>query len=242
MVNKFEQLLNVYAPKYETGGRFWPIVHNSTIFSLVLMHIIAIGLFGLKEIPLAAGLTIPLPLLTLLFNEYCRKRFLPIFKSFPVEVCLHQLYQLNYSFYLDSKQFKLASIPALLYTDLIRSCLIRRNFGAHLTVLISFKNSKLSESSLAEMVKSGALLWEAPKCFQVHFKKRFYFILLTKTCVILTKVLMSKNTSQKHCQMDPSTSVVSHWLRVSSLYLCSVWQRKIKKTIVILQWMHFMIN
>ncbi|KAB2610284.1 CSC1-like protein HYP1 [Pyrus ussuriensis x Pyrus communis] len=81
------KFLNVYEPKYETGGRFWPTVHNSTIFSLVLMHIIAIGMFGLKEIPLAAGLIIPLPILTLLFNEYCRKRFLPIFQDYPAE-CL----------------------------------------------------------------------------------------------------------------------------------------------------------
>ncbi|KAL6287828.1 hypothetical protein ACE6H2_012218 [Prunus campanulata] len=81
------QLLNVYAPKYETGGRFWPTVHNSTIFSLVLMHVIAIGIFGLKKLSLASTLTVPLPILTLLFNEYCRKRFLPIFKDYPVE-CL----------------------------------------------------------------------------------------------------------------------------------------------------------
>ncbi|KAJ4835385.1 CSC1-like protein hyp1 [Turnera subulata] len=81
------QLLNVYAPKYETGGEFWPIVHNGTIFSLILMHIIAIGLFGLKKLPLASSLTIPLPVLTLIFNEYCRKRFLPLFKGYPTE-CL----------------------------------------------------------------------------------------------------------------------------------------------------------
>lgn len=80
------QLLNVYAAKYETGGRFWPIVHNSTIFSLILMHIIAIGIFGLKKLPLASSLTIPLPLLTLLFNLYCRKRFLPVFNAYPTEV------------------------------------------------------------------------------------------------------------------------------------------------------------
>ncbi|KAM1887740.1 hypothetical protein ACFX13_045947 [Malus domestica] len=81
------QFLNVYAPKYETDGKFWPTVHNSTIFALVLMHIIAIGMFGLKKVPLASSLTIPLPILTLLFNEYCRKRFLPIFKAYPAE-CL----------------------------------------------------------------------------------------------------------------------------------------------------------
>ncbi|KAL9323478.1 hypothetical protein ACSQ67_008335 [Phaseolus vulgaris] len=81
------QLLKVYVPKFETGGEFWPTVHNSTIFSLVLMHIIGIGIFGLKKLPLASILTLPLPILTLLFNEYCKKRFFPIFKDYPAE-CL----------------------------------------------------------------------------------------------------------------------------------------------------------
>ncbi|KAL1360857.1 hypothetical protein HN51_006235 [Arachis hypogaea] len=81
------QLLNVYIPKYQTGGEFWPTVHNYTIFSLLLMHIIVIGIFGLKKLPLASGLTLPLPILTFLFNEYCRKRFLPIFEAYPAE-CL----------------------------------------------------------------------------------------------------------------------------------------------------------
>ncbi|KAK2419972.1 CSC1 protein HYP1 [Trifolium repens] len=81
------QFLKVYVPKFETGGEFWPTVHTSTIFSLILMHVIAIGIFGLKNLPLAAGLTLPLPIFTLLFNEYCQKRFLPIFKHFPAE-CL----------------------------------------------------------------------------------------------------------------------------------------------------------
>lgn len=82
------QLLNVYEPKYETGGKFWPIVHDSTIFSLVLMQVIVVGIFGLKKLSLASSLTIPLIVLTLLFNYYCRKRFLPIFRAYSAEVCL----------------------------------------------------------------------------------------------------------------------------------------------------------
>ncbi|KAK7394462.1 hypothetical protein VNO78_14990 [Psophocarpus tetragonolobus] len=81
------QLLNVYVAKYQTGGEFWPTVHNYTVFSLVLMHIIVIGIFGLKKLPLGSALTLPLPILTLLFNEYCQKRFFPIFKAYPAE-CL----------------------------------------------------------------------------------------------------------------------------------------------------------
>ncbi|KAI7757545.1 hypothetical protein M8C21_032784 [Ambrosia artemisiifolia] len=79
------QLLNVYSPKFETGGTFWPIVHNSMVFSLILMHLIAVGIFGLKKLPLASSLTIPLPIITLLFNNFCRKRFLPVFKGYPAE-------------------------------------------------------------------------------------------------------------------------------------------------------------
>lgn len=82
------QFLNVYAPKYETAGKFWPIVHNSMIFSLVLMHAIAIGIFTVKKLSIASTLIFPLPVLTLLFNEYCRKRFLPIFIAYSAEVCL----------------------------------------------------------------------------------------------------------------------------------------------------------
>lgn len=85
--NLLLQFINVYAPKYETAGKFWPIVHNSMIFSLLLMHVIAVGIFTLKSLPLASTLIFPLPILTLLFNAYCRKRFLPIFKAYSAEVC-----------------------------------------------------------------------------------------------------------------------------------------------------------
>ncbi|XP_076902447.1 hyperosmolality-gated Ca2+ permeable channel 2.4-like [Bidens hawaiensis] len=79
------QMLYVYAPKYESAGKFWPIVHDTTIFSLVLMQFIAFGIFKLKKLPYATSVTIPLPVITLLFNEYCRKRFLPIFCAYSTE-------------------------------------------------------------------------------------------------------------------------------------------------------------
>lgn len=79
------QFINVYASKFETAGRFWPIVHNSMIFSLVLMQAIAVGIFTLKKVPWASTLIFPLPVLTLLFNEYCRKRFLPNFIGYSAE-------------------------------------------------------------------------------------------------------------------------------------------------------------
>ncbi|OEL31572.1 CSC1-like protein RXW8 [Dichanthelium oligosanthes] len=79
------QFLNVYCTKYDTGGLYWPIAHNTTIFSLVLTQIICLGVFGLKESPVAAGFTVPLIIFTLLFNQYCRKRHLPLFKTFPAQ-------------------------------------------------------------------------------------------------------------------------------------------------------------
>ncbi|PPD86166.1 hypothetical protein GOBAR_DD16899 [Gossypium barbadense] len=84
----FSQILNVYVPKYESGGQFWPVVHNTTIFSLVLTQVIALGVFGIKRSPVASGFTIPLIFLTLLFNEYCRQRFSPVFKRSPAQVLI----------------------------------------------------------------------------------------------------------------------------------------------------------
>ncbi|XP_065881169.1 CSC1-like protein RXW8 [Euphorbia lathyris] len=82
------QILNVYILKYEGGGIFWPMVHNTTIFSLVLTQIIAIGVFGIKQSPIASGFTFPLLICTLLFNEYCRQRFYPIFRKDAVQVLI----------------------------------------------------------------------------------------------------------------------------------------------------------
>ncbi|XP_074274626.1 CSC1-like protein At1g69450 [Silene latifolia] len=79
------QFINVYSPKFETAGKFWPNVHNSMIFSLLLMHSIALGIFTLKKLQMGSTLMIPLPVMTLLFNEYCRKRFLPNFLAYSVE-------------------------------------------------------------------------------------------------------------------------------------------------------------
>ncbi|KAL9226181.1 hypothetical protein vseg_002022 [Gypsophila vaccaria] len=79
------QFINVYAPKFESAGKFWPTVHNSMISSLVLMHCIALGIFTLKKLRTASSVILPLPFLTLLFNEYCRKRFLPNFIAYSAE-------------------------------------------------------------------------------------------------------------------------------------------------------------
>ncbi|XP_019174881.1 PREDICTED: CSC1-like protein RXW8 isoform X2 [Ipomoea nil] len=80
------QILNVYVTKYQTGGLYWIIVHKATIFSLVLTQIIALGVFGLKKSTVASGFTFPLIICTLLFNEYCRQRFHPVFRNLPAQI------------------------------------------------------------------------------------------------------------------------------------------------------------
>lgn len=70
----------------------WAIVHNATIFPLVMAQIIDLGVFGLKESTVASGFMIPLVILTLLFNEYCRQRFQPLFTNLQAQVCICIIY------------------------------------------------------------------------------------------------------------------------------------------------------
>ncbi|KAK8444272.1 hypothetical protein SEVIR_9G108400v4 [Setaria viridis] len=79
------QILNVYYPKYEMGGKLWPIMHNTIVFSLVLMQVIALGIFTIKHSPVATGFTILLLVGTVLFNEYCRHRFSRIFEAYSAQ-------------------------------------------------------------------------------------------------------------------------------------------------------------
>ncbi|KAK7849882.1 csc1-like protein [Quercus suber] len=63
------QIVNVYTSKHDTGGQFWPLVHNTTIFSLIITQITTLGAFGIKRSPVASGFTIPLIICTLIVNE-----------------------------------------------------------------------------------------------------------------------------------------------------------------------------
>ncbi|KAL6124938.1 hypothetical protein ACLB2K_077446 [Fragaria x ananassa] len=70
---------DVYETVYDTCGQYWPYIHHYILIAIVLMQITMIGLFGLKSKPAASISTVPLLLLTLMFNEYCKIRFLPTF-------------------------------------------------------------------------------------------------------------------------------------------------------------------
>ncbi|XP_010521464.1 PREDICTED: CSC1-like protein At3g54510 [Tarenaya hassleriana] len=82
------QMEDVYAITYDTCGRFWPFIHHSIFVSIILMQVTMVGLFGLKSKPSASIATIPLILITIGFNEYCKIRFLPSFKHFPIQTAV----------------------------------------------------------------------------------------------------------------------------------------------------------
>ncbi|KAK7848358.1 csc1-like protein [Quercus suber] len=82
---KCHKIQDVYAIVYETCGQYWPYIHHYIIVAIVLMQITMIGLFGLKSMPAASISIIPLLLLTLMFNEYWKKRFLPTFHHYSIQ-------------------------------------------------------------------------------------------------------------------------------------------------------------
>ncbi|CAK7336562.1 unnamed protein product [Dovyalis caffra] len=79
------QIEDVYETVYETCGEYWPYVHHYIFVGIILMQITMIGLFGLKSKPSASIATIPLLVLTVMFNEYCKIRFLPTFRHYSVK-------------------------------------------------------------------------------------------------------------------------------------------------------------
>ncbi|KAH0454567.1 hypothetical protein IEQ34_016491 [Dendrobium chrysotoxum] len=80
------QMQDVYKIIYDTHGQYWPYIHHYIIITIVLMQLTMIGLFGLKSKPGASVSTVALVLLTVLFNEYCKIRFLPSFQHRPIQI------------------------------------------------------------------------------------------------------------------------------------------------------------
>ncbi|KAF3667314.1 CSC1-like protein [Capsicum annuum] len=79
------QIEDVYITTYETCGLYWPYVHHYIIVAIILMQVTMIGLFGLKAKPSASFSVIPLMVVTILFNEYCKMRFLPSFNHVSIQ-------------------------------------------------------------------------------------------------------------------------------------------------------------
>ncbi|KAK8639941.1 hypothetical protein V6N13_138307 [Hibiscus sabdariffa] len=79
------QIINVYNQQYESGAAFWPHVHSRIIASLVISQLLLLGLLSTKKAANSTPLLVALPILTLYFHKYCKNRFEPAFRKYPLE-------------------------------------------------------------------------------------------------------------------------------------------------------------
>ncbi|CAM6086043.1 unnamed protein product [Calypogeia fissa] len=84
------QALKVYVPDYESGGRFWPHIHNRFLAGLVVAQITAIGYFAIKKFAFVFFL-FPLLLITYLFFSITQKVFYPSFKYVSILVASEEV-------------------------------------------------------------------------------------------------------------------------------------------------------
>nr|CAB3500032.1 unnamed protein product [Digitaria exilis] len=84
------QIINVYNQEYESAAAFWPQVHSRIIASLLISHVTLFGLMSTKEAAFSTPLLIFLPLLTIWFHSYCKSRFEPAFRKYPLEEAMEK--------------------------------------------------------------------------------------------------------------------------------------------------------
>ncbi|KAL4199489.1 hypothetical protein AMTRI_Chr03g51400 [Amborella trichopoda] len=79
------QIINVYNQEYESVAAFWPHVHGRIIASLLISQFLLLGLLSTKKAADSTPLLIVLPVLTIWFHKYCKSRFEPAFRKYPLE-------------------------------------------------------------------------------------------------------------------------------------------------------------
>ncbi|KAL6985662.1 hypothetical protein U1Q18_019037 [Sarracenia purpurea var. burkii] len=79
------QIINVYNQQYESVAAFWPHVHSRIIASLLISQLLLLGLLSTKKAANSTPLLVALPILTLSFHKYCKNRFEPAFRKYPLE-------------------------------------------------------------------------------------------------------------------------------------------------------------
>ncbi|XP_043695357.1 CSC1-like protein At1g32090 [Telopea speciosissima] len=79
------QIINVYNQGYESAAAFWPHVHSRIIGSLFISHLLLLGLLSTKKAANSTPLLVVLPILTFWFHKYCKSRFEPAFRKYPLE-------------------------------------------------------------------------------------------------------------------------------------------------------------
>ncbi|XP_039001367.1 CSC1-like protein At1g32090 [Hibiscus syriacus] len=84
------QIINVYNPQYESGAAFWPHVHSRIIASLLISQLLLMGLLSTKKAANSTPFLVILPVLTLSFHKYCKSRFEPAFRKYPLEEAMEK--------------------------------------------------------------------------------------------------------------------------------------------------------
>ncbi|KAJ7942587.1 calcium permeable stress-gated cation channel 1 [Quillaja saponaria] len=84
------QIINVYNQQYESVAAFWPHVHSRIIASLLISQLLLLGLLSTKKAANSTPLLVILPVLTLSFHKYCKSRFEPAFRKYPLEEAMEK--------------------------------------------------------------------------------------------------------------------------------------------------------
>ncbi|WMV43314.1 hypothetical protein MTR67_036699 [Solanum verrucosum] len=84
------QVINVYNQRYESCAAFWPHVHGRIIASLVISQLLLMGLLSTKKAAKSTPFLVVLPVLTLTFHKYCKSRFEPAFRKYPIEEAMEK--------------------------------------------------------------------------------------------------------------------------------------------------------
>ncbi|KAK9681497.1 hypothetical protein RND81_10G007100 [Saponaria officinalis] len=79
------QIINVYNQEYESAAAFWPDVHGRIIGAMVFSQLLLMGLLSTKHAASSTPFLIALPILTLWFHRFCKGRFEPAFKTYPLQ-------------------------------------------------------------------------------------------------------------------------------------------------------------
>ncbi|XP_077247363.1 hyperosmolality-gated Ca2+ permeable channel 1.8-like isoform X1 [Tasmannia lanceolata] len=84
------QIINVYNQEYESAAAFWPHVHGRIVASLLISHLLLLGLLSTKKAANSTPLLLVLPVLTICFHRYCKSRFEPAFRKYPLEEAMEK--------------------------------------------------------------------------------------------------------------------------------------------------------
>ncbi|KAK8933981.1 hypothetical protein KSP39_PZI015794 [Platanthera zijinensis] len=79
------QIINVYNQEYESGAAFWPAVHGRIISALIISQVLLFGLMSTKKAANSTPFLVALPVLTIWFHKFCKGRYEPAFKKYPLQ-------------------------------------------------------------------------------------------------------------------------------------------------------------